>query len=78
MPARARARQALWRADEMAMSCVQLEGLGPDAALIVVDVQNDFADARGSLYVPGGEQIVPAINELVGCADRAGMLVVYT
>ena len=26
-------------------------------ALIVVDVQNDFADPSGSLYVPGGESI---------------------
>ena len=29
------------------------------SALIVVDVQNDFADPRGSLYVDGGEAIVP-------------------
>ena len=32
-------------------------------ALLVVDVQNDFADSRGSLYVRGGEQIVAAANQ---------------
>lgn len=31
-------------------------------ALIVVDVQNDFADPRGSLYVAGGEQCAADIN----------------
>lgn len=47
-------------------------------ALIVVDVQNDFADPKGSLYVPGGEQVVPVINREVERARRAGALVVYT
>ena len=28
-------------------------------ALVVVDVQNDFADPKGSLYVREGEQVVP-------------------
>ena len=32
------------------------------AALLVVDVQNDFADPGGSLSVPGGEQVVVAAN----------------
>lgn len=36
----------------------------PYSALVVVDVQNDFADKLGSLYVQGGEQIVPLVNEL--------------
>lgn len=34
-------------------------------ALIVVDVQNDFATSDGALYVPDGEQVVPVINELM-------------
>ena len=50
----------------------------PRTALIVVDVQNDFADPRGSLYVHGGEQIVPRVNDLVRQARSAGALVVYT
>ena len=47
-------------------------------ALIVVDVQNDFADPDGSLYVKGGEEVVPLINEQVERARSAGAHVVYT
>ncbi|MDQ3772249.1 MAG: isochorismatase family protein [Actinomycetota bacterium] len=47
-------------------------------ALIVVDVQNDFADARGSLYVAKGEKVVPVVNRAVKGARAAGALVVYT
>ncbi len=50
----------------------------PQTALVVVDVQNDFADPTGSLYVPGGEQVVPVINEEIAKAKRAGAFVVYT
>ena len=35
----------------------------PDAALIVVDVQNSFCDG-GNLAVAGGAQVVPIINRL--------------
>jgi len=52
--------------------------LGPKAALIVVDVQNDFADPRGSLYVRDGEAVVQIINEQVKAARIVGALVVYT
>jgi nicotinamidase/pyrazinamidase len=47
-------------------------------ALIVVDVQNDFADPAGSLYVRGGENTVAYINREVATALNAGALVVYT
>lgn len=47
-------------------------------ALVVVDVQNDFADPGGSLYVPGGEGVVPNVNREVRAALDAGALVVYT
>ncbi|MGH8913182.1 MAG: isochorismatase family protein [Acidimicrobiia bacterium] len=47
-------------------------------ALVVVDVQNDFADPKGSLYVPGGEEVVPAVNDEVGRALAVGAMVVYT
>lgn len=47
-------------------------------ALIVVDVQNDFADPEGSLYVSGGEQAIPYINQQVQAAAAAGATVVYT
>jgi nicotinamidase/pyrazinamidase len=47
-------------------------------ALVVVDVQNDFADPKGSLYVGEGEQIVPLANRVIERALVAGALVVYT
>lgn len=47
-------------------------------ALIIVDVQNDFADPGGSLYVSGGEEVIPFINEQAHAAVEAGALVVYT
>ncbi len=46
--------------------------------LIVVDVQNDFADPAGSLYVRGGEEVVPVANAEIEAALAAGALVVYT
>lgn len=50
----------------------------PANALIVVDVQNDFADPNGSLYVAGGEETVPFINEQVAAATESGATVAYT
>lgn len=47
-------------------------------ALVVVDVQNDFADPRGGLYVRGGETIVPRVNQEIARAAAAGAFVVYT
>ena len=51
---------------------------GEGIALLVVDVQNDFADPAGSLSVAGGPDIVPVVNDLVTAARRSGSLVVYT
>ena len=50
----------------------------PTTALIVVDVQNDFADPNGSLSVKGGNAIVPFVNQQVGRAVAAGSLIAYT
>lgn len=47
-------------------------------ALIVNDVQNDFADPSGALYVPGAEGTVTTINDQIRQATAAGALVVYT
>jgi nicotinamidase/pyrazinamidase len=47
-------------------------------ALLVVDVQNDFADPRGSLYVRGGEEVVPLVNAEIERARSAGAAVFYT
>lgn len=49
-----------------------------NTALIVVDVQNDFADPDGSLAVAGGTEVVPIINEQIQLAHDAGAFVVYT
>ena len=47
-------------------------------ALLVVDVQNDFADPGGGLYVRDGESVVTLVNEQVTTAQNAGATVVYT
>ncbi|OFW78446.1 MAG: isochorismatase [Actinobacteria bacterium RBG_19FT_COMBO_70_19] len=53
-------------------------GYDPSIALVVVDVQNDFADPGGSLYVRGGEEVVPFVNEQIGRALEAGSPVLLT
>jgi nicotinamidase/pyrazinamidase len=50
----------------------------PTTALIVVDVQNDFADPAGSLSVKGGDAVIPTINGEIAMATSAGALVVAT
>jgi nicotinamidase/pyrazinamidase len=50
----------------------------PRTALVVVDVQNDFADPAGSLAVIGGPDVVAATNVEVAAAVAAGAPVVYT
>jgi nicotinamidase/pyrazinamidase len=50
----------------------------PATALIVVDVQNDFADPSGSLSVRRATAILPRINRQIEGARRAGATVVYT
>jgi nicotinamidase/pyrazinamidase len=48
------------------------------AALIVVDVQNDFADPKGGLSVAGAPAVIPTINGEIQSARNNGGLVVYT
>ena len=50
----------------------------PTTALIVVDVQNDFADPAGGLSVTGGDRIVPVVNAQIELARAAGAPVIYT
>ncbi len=47
-------------------------------ALLIVDVQNDFADPAGGLSVARGSDIVPVINAEIAAALAAGATVVYT
>jgi nicotinamidase/pyrazinamidase len=51
---------------------------GEGIALLVVDIQNDFADPAGSLSVAGGAEIVPLVNDLVVAAREGGSTIVYT
>jgi nicotinamidase/pyrazinamidase len=50
----------------------------PTTALVVVDVQNDFADPAGSLSVPGAARVLDVVNAEVARAVAAGAPVVYT
>ena len=50
----------------------------PGTALVVVDVQNDFADPAGSLAVRGGTDVVRAASAEVEAATAAGAPVLYT
>jgi nicotinamidase/pyrazinamidase len=47
-------------------------------ALIVVDVQNDFAHPDGSLFVREGDAVIGTINEHITAANEAGALVAYS
>jgi nicotinamidase/pyrazinamidase len=47
-------------------------------ALLVVDVQNDFAHPDGSLYVQQADKVIDAVNDEVAAAEAAGALVVTT
>lgn len=51
---------------------------GPSVALVVVDVQNDFADPAGALSVPGGEAVVAVVNQEIVAARAHGATVAYT
>jgi nicotinamidase/pyrazinamidase len=55
-----------------------MQRYGPGSALIVVDVQNDFADPSGSLSVAGASSIIPRINREIESARANGALVVAT
>jgi nicotinamidase/pyrazinamidase len=50
----------------------------PRTALVVVDVQNDFADPHGSLSVRGGPDVVRAVNGEIARATAADAPVFYT
>lgn len=48
------------------------------AALIIVDMQNDFVSPGGALVVPDAAGTVPIIQALLGRAHAAGLRVFYT
>jgi nicotinamidase/pyrazinamidase len=64
--------------DPLPVGAIPVTTYDPKTALNVTDVQNDFADPRGSLYVTGGEEVVPFVNAEIRSALDAGAFVVYT
>lgn len=55
-----------------------MQRYAPGTALIVVDIQNDFADPAGSLSVAGGDAIIATVNREIEMARSNGALVVAT
>lgn len=49
-----------------------------DAAVIVVDMQNDFVKPGGTLVVPAASETLAAIQDLLARARQAGARIVYT
>lgn len=49
-----------------------------ETALVIVDMQNDFAHPNGKLFVKSSRDIVPNIRRLLESARRVGARVVYT
>lgn len=47
-------------------------------ALVVIDMQNDFVDPLGALFVPTAPATLPAMAQLLQTARRSGVKVVYT
>src|SRR5256714_7700788 len=51
--------------------------VGQRAALLVVDIQNDFCPG-GALGVPEGDAIIPRVNRTIGLFGRHGLPVIFT
>ena len=72
------------RGDDPAASAVKRSAISAVAhydrttALIVVDVQNDFADPAGSLAVRGGLEVIARINDEVALAIAGDAVVAAT
>ncbi|MBC7236089.1 MAG: nicotinamidase [Chloroflexi bacterium] len=49
----------------------------PKSALLIVDMQNDFLPG-GALAVPGGDVLIPVLNEYIRLAIEAGLPVIAT
>jgi nicotinamidase/pyrazinamidase len=50
----------------------------PLTALVIVDVQNDFADPAGSLAVRDGAAVVPILEAEIAAARAGGATIAYT
>lgn len=47
-------------------------------ALVVVDMQNDFVDPEGALYVPAAQEALPRMQDLLERAREKGVHIAYT
>ncbi|KGQ21191.1 nicotinamidase [Thermus filiformis] len=56
----------------------QVELPARETALIVVDMQNDFAHPEGALFVPDAPKTIPVIRRLLDEARARGVRVVFT
>ncbi|HLJ58310.1 MAG TPA: isochorismatase family cysteine hydrolase [bacterium] len=56
----------------------RVEVAAATTALLIVDMQNDFVDPQGRLYVPGAQNTVPVIAGLLATARAHEMSVIYT
>ncbi len=56
----------------------ELKVRSSETALLVVDVQNDFANPSGKLYAKGAEKIIKPIRKLASSAREHGATVIYT
>jgi nicotinamidase/pyrazinamidase len=65
-------------ASDAGVAAQHLLEYGPRTALLVIDVQNDFADPSGTLYVPGAGAVVDRANAEIASARAAGAKVSYT
>jgi nicotinamidase/pyrazinamidase len=57
---------------------VVADAYGVHTALLIVDMQNDFVDPSGSLYVPGGEDVIHHANTQIARAQAAGAKIAYS
>lgn len=64
--------------DERTCMAAESPGYDPRTALLVIDVQNDFADPQGSLHVFGSGDIIDLVNDQIAAARDGGATVVQT
>ena len=50
---------------------------GPEVALLIVDMVNDFVSEQGAMYVSGSEKIIMPIKKLADEARASGSNIIY-
>lgn len=58
---------------------LQVETINPNsAALIVIDMENDFVAPGAPFEVPAAQTLLPNLKEVIGFCRKAGIRVIYT